>query len=61
MFFNEKEMYKFQANNIDVNLPSQFSLSFKSNKLNYVDAEELYLKGNINDFSVDYNKLILTI
>ena len=26
-----------------------------SNKFDYVDSEEISLKGNVNDFSVDYN------
>ena len=28
-----------------------------SNKVNYVDAEEISLKGYVYDFSVDYNSI----
>ena len=44
LFINRKEIYKFIASNINVNLPFQFCLGSISNKFNYVDSEEVSLK-----------------
>ena len=38
-----------------MNFPSQFCLGSISNKLDYVDSEEVYLEGNVYDFLVNYN------
>ena len=38
-----------------MNFPSQFCLGSISNKLDYVDSEEVYLEGNAYDFLVNYN------
>ena len=38
-----------------MNFPSQFFLGSISNKLDYVDSEEVYLEGNVYDFLVNYN------
>ena len=38
-----------------MNFPSQFCLGSVSNKLDYVDSEEVYLEGNVYDFLVNYN------
>ena len=48
---------KFKANNKNVNFPSQFCLGSISNKFDHVDAEEVSLKGNVYDLSVDYNTI----
>ena len=42
---NGKEIYKFKASNKNVNFPSQFCLGSISNKFNYVESEEVSLKG----------------
>ena len=55
MFVNGKENYKFKASNKTINLPSQFFLGRISNKYDYVDSEEVSLKGNVYDFPVDDN------
>ena len=40
-----------------MNFPSQFCLGSISNKFDHVDAEEVSLKGNVYDLSVDYNAI----
>ena len=54
LFVNGKEIYRFKADNKDVNFPTQFCLGSISNKFDYVESEEVFLKWNIYDFSVDY-------
>ena len=55
LFVNGKEIYKFKADDKNVNFPTQFCIS---NKLNYVESENVSFKRNVYDFSVDYNALI---
>ena len=40
-----------------MNFPSPFCLGSVSNKFDHVDAEEVSLKGNVYDLSVDYNAI----
>ena len=54
LFVNGKEIYRFKADNKDVNLPTQFCLGSISNKFDYVESEEVFLKWDIYDFWVDY-------
>ena len=54
LFVNGKEIYKFKANNGNVNFPSRFCLGSISNEFDYVDWEEVSFRGNVYDFSVDY-------
>ena len=51
----EKRIYKFKANNKNVDLPTQFCLRRISEKFDYVDSEEVSFKENVYDFSVDYD------
>ena len=48
---------KFKANNENINFSSQFCIGSISNKLDYVESEEVSLKGNMYDFSVDYDAI----
>ena len=57
LFANGKQIYKFKASNKNVNFPSQFCLGNLSDKSDYVDSQELSLKGNVYDFSVDYDAI----
>ena len=57
LFVNGKGIYKFKASNKNVNFPSQFCLGSISNKFDYVDSEEVSLKRNVYDFSVDYGAI----
>ena len=52
-----KKVYKFKTNNKNVTFPSQFGLGSISNKFNYSDAEEVSLKENAYDFSVDFDAI----
>ena len=54
LLLNGKEIYKFKASNKNVNFPSQFLAGSISSKFDYVDSEEVPLKGNVYDFLVDY-------
>ena len=53
LFVNEKKICKFKANNRNVNFSNYFFQGSISNKFDHVEAEEVYLKGNVHDFSVD--------
>ena len=55
LFVNGKKIYKFKANNKNVNFPSQFCVGSMSNKFDYAKSGEVSLKENVYDFSVDYN------
>ena len=54
LFVNGKEIYKFKANNGNINFPSRFCSWSMSNKVDYVKSEEVSFKGNVYHFSVDY-------
>ena len=48
---NRKKIYKFKVNNKNVNFSNQCCLGSMSN----VEGEEVPLKGNVHDFSVNYD------
>ena len=50
-------MYKFKADNKNINFPTQFCLGSISNKCNYFESKELSFKGNVYNFSVDYDAI----
>lgn len=50
---NRKKIYEFKENNKNVNFPSQFCLRSVFKKSDMV--EEVSVKGNVYDFSVDYD------
>ena len=53
MFVNGKEIFKFKADNGNVNFPTQFCLGSISNGFGATDYREVSLKGNVYSFSVD--------
>ena len=55
LFVNGKEIFKFKADSKNVNFPTQFCLGSISTELGAIDSREIFLKGNMYDFSVDYN------
>ena len=57
MFDNTKEIYKLKVSNKNVNFLNEFCLGSMSNKFSYVEEEELSLKENLYDFSVDYEAI----
>ena len=52
---NGKKIHKFKANNGHFKFPPQFYLGSISNKFSLNESKEVSLKGNVFDFSVDYN------
>ena len=54
---NRKEIFKFKADNGSVNFPFQFCLGSISNGFGATEYRDVSLKGNIYDFSVDYNAI----
>ena len=54
---NGKEIYKFKANNKSNNFPSHYCLGSISNELDSADTKEVSFKGNVYDFSVDYEAI----
>ena len=55
LFANEKEIFKFKAENKNVNFPTQFFLGSISNGFSTTESREVFLNGNMYDFSVNYN------
>ena len=56
-FVNVKEIYKFKADNKNINFSNQFLLGSISNNFGAIDSEEVLLKRNVYDFLVDYNSI----
>ena len=57
LFVNGKEIFKFQADNKNVNFPTQFCLGSISNGFSATESREISLNGNVYDFSVDYSSI----
>ena len=57
MLINGKEINKFKPKNKTVNFPTQFCLGNIYIRFDAVDSREVTLKGNVFDFSVDYNAI----
>ena len=58
LFVNGKEIFKFKADNGNVNFPTQFCLGSISNRFGATEYREVSLKGNVYSFSVDYNAIV---
>ena len=54
---NGKEIYKFKASNKSNNFPSHYCLGSISNEFDHADTKEISFKGNVYDFSVDYEAI----
>ena len=57
LFVNGKKIHKFKASNKNNNFPSRFCLGSISNEFDRDDLNEVSLKGNLYDFSVDYSAI----
>ena len=60
LFVNGREIYKFKGSNkmIIFHLNSGSCVKYTlSNKFDYVDSEEISLKRNVHNFSVDYDAI----
>ena len=58
LFVNGKEIFKFKAQHKNVNFPTLSNsccLESISNQFGATESGEVYLKGNGNDFLLDYN------
>ena len=55
--FNEKEIFKFKADNKNVNFPNQLSLGSISNGFDNTESREVSLNENVYECSVDYNSI----
>ena len=51
-------MKKLQTDNGNANFPTQFCLGNISNEFDDDNSKKVSLKGNVYDFSVDYNALV---
>ena len=54
LLVNRKQIFKFKADNKNVNFPIQFCLGNTSNGFSATASREVSLNGNVYDFSVDY-------
>ena len=57
LFVNGKEVFKFKADNKNVNFPTQFCLGSISNGFSASESRAVSLNGNVYDFSGDYNSI----
>ena len=53
LFVNGKKIFKFKANNKNVNFPTEFCLGRIFNGFSANESREVSLNGNLYDFSVD--------
>ena len=57
MFVNGKDIFKFNADNQNVNVSIQSCLGSIFNGFSNTKSTEVSLNGNVYDFSVDYNSI----
>ena len=57
LFVNGKEIFKFKADNKNVNFPAQFCLGSICNKSSATKSKEISLNQNVYNFSVDFNSI----
>ena len=57
MLVDGKEIFKFKADNENVNFTTQFCLGSISNGFSATDSRQVPLNGNVHDFSVNYNSI----
>ena len=50
-------MFKFKADNKNVNFRTPFCLRSVSNRFSTIESREVFLNGNGYDFLVDYNSV----
>ena len=58
LFVNGKEIFKFRADNKNVNFPTQFCLEGISNGFSASESREVSINGNVYDFLIDYNSIV---
>ena len=58
MFVNGKEIFKFKADNNNVNFPAQICLGSVPNGVSTTESIEVSLNENVHDFWVHYNSVV---
>lgn len=53
LHYNNNNSYLFKANNKSDNFPSHFCLGSESNKSDFSDEKEVFLKRNVFDFLIN--------
>ena len=53
----EIKIFKFKADNKNVNFPTRFYLEGISDGFSGIESREVFLNGNVFDFTVDYNSI----
>ena len=57
----DKKSISLKAIIKNANFPTKFSLGNIPNKFDVVDSKEVSLKGNVYDFSVDYDAQLMLL
>ena len=57
LFVNEKEIFKFKADNKNVKYSTRFCLGSVCDGFSPTESREAPLNGSVYDFSVDYNSI----
>ena len=57
LFVNRKEIFKFKADNKNVNFQTQFCVGSWSNRFSAIEPREVLLNGNVYNFPLDYNSV----
>ena len=57
LFVNGKEIFKFKADNKNVNFPTQLCLGRISNGFSATESREVSFNRNVYDFTVDHNSI----
>ena len=57
LYVNGKEIFKFEADNKNVNSPTQFCLVIVSNGFSATESREVFLNEHVYDFALNYNSI----
>ena len=57
LFVNGKDVFKFKADNNNVNFLTQFCFRSISNGFSATGSRKVSLNRNVYDFSIDYNSI----
>ena len=60
LFVNRKEIFKFKANNKNVNFPTRCCLPSISDEFSNIECREVFLNGNVYDQSITIQLINLT-
>ena len=57
LFVNGKDLFKFKADNKNINLPTRFCLGSISDGFSATESRKVSLNGNVYNFPVDCNSI----